>query len=179
MTVTAPLPLPAAFTPPPALMERITEILRGHRLMTVATLRADGWPQATVVNYAADGLRLYFVVSTQSQKLANLRRDPRASIAIGGLAGPPLGLSMAVRVREVSEAPEIAAVGGKFWSESRGEGFTPHPATSGSVLLMAEPLIVSLVDYDGPDAWPRLFRVEPDWRLIPIQPDHAQKEAQP
>lgn len=157
--------------PPPALMERITEVLRGHRVMTVATLRPDGWPQATVVNYAADGLRLYFVVAAQSQKLANLRRDPRASIAIGGgPAGPPLGLSMAAHVREVDQPMEMEAVNAKLWSERRGEGFTPHPTTPGSVLLTAEPVIVSLIDYNGPKAWPRLFRVEHDWRLAPIEP---------
>lgn len=165
---------------PPALLERVTEILRGHRLMTVATLRADGWPQATVVNYAADGLRLYFVVSTASQKLANLRRDPRASIAIGGGAdGPPLGLSMAVHVREVDTPRAIETVSEKLWTERRGEGFSPHPATPGSVLLAAEPIIVSLIDYHGPKAWPRLFRVEPHWRLIPIEADAALKEDQP
>lgn len=157
--------------PPPALMERINEVLRGHRVMTVATLRPDGWPQATVVNYAADGLRLYFVVAAQSQKLANLRRDPRVSIAIGGgPVGPPLGLSMAAHVREVDQPQEMEAVNAKLWSEQRGEGFTPHPATPGSVLLMAEPVIVSLIDYNGPKAWPRLFRVEHDWRLVPIEP---------
>lgn len=166
--------------PPPALLERITEILRGHRLMTVATLRADGWPQATVVNFAADGLRLYFVVSTKSQKLANLRRDPRASIAIGGgSAGPPLGLSMAVQVHEVDTPQAIQMVRSTLWTERRGEGFSPHPATPGSVLLVAEPIIVSLIDYDGPKAWPRLFRVEPHWRLVPIAPDVSQEEPLP
>lgn len=173
------MPSPETSTPS-ALLERITEILRGHRLMTVATLRADGWPQATVVNFAADGLRLYFVVSTASQKLANLRRDPRASIAIGGGAmGPPLGLSMAVRVREVDAQQTVDVVRDKLWTERSGEGFSPHPSTPGSILLAAEPVIVSLIDYDGPKAWPRLFRVEPHWRLIPIENDHSQKEIQP
>lgn len=175
-------PEPKTLSPalPPALMDRITEVLRGHRVMTIATLRADGWPQATVVNYAADGLRLYFVVSTQSQKLANLRRDPRASIAIGGgLPGRPLGLSLAVQVSEVAQPSELRAIGDKLWSERRGEGFTPHPATSGSVLLMADPSIVSLIDYDGPEAWPRLFRIERDWRLVPISDVNPSSEIQP
>lgn len=164
---------------PAALMERITEILRGHRLMTVATLREDGWPQATIVNYAADGLRLYFVVSVRSQKLVNLRRDPRASIAIGGgMAGRPLGLSLAVKVKEVVEPQAIEAVGSKLWSKRQGEGFDPHPTTPGSVLLMAEPTVLSLIDYDGPKAWPRLFRIEPDWRLSPIASSDAQAEDQ-
>lgn len=165
--------MPTIETPPAALLERIIEILKGHRVMTLATVRPDGWPQATIVNFAADGLRLYFVVSARSQKLANLRRDPRASIAIGGgMPGRPLGLSLAVRVSEVDQPDEITALGEKLWTEHRGEGFTPHPTTPGAVLLMAEPTIVSLIDYDGPEAWPRLFRTEQDWRLVPITPAH-------
>ncbi|MBO9707421.1 MAG: pyridoxamine 5'-phosphate oxidase family protein [Caulobacter sp.] len=168
---TLPPPLPAA------LLERIEGILEHHHLMTVATLRSDGWPQATIVNYVADGLRLYFVVSSVSQKLVNLRHDRRASIAIGGGSGDtPVGLSLAVHVREVVEPNEIASVNDRLWSDGRGVGFRPHPATPGSVLLAADPLIVSLIDYDGPKAWPRLFRVEPDWRLVPVDParDHPE-----
>ena len=59
------------------------QILDQYRLMTIATLRADGWPQATMVNYANDGLLIYFIVSRSSQKFANIRRDSRVSIVIG------------------------------------------------------------------------------------------------
>jgi general stress protein 26 len=165
---------PSPLAPPPAeLLERVIEILRRHRLMTVATLRADGWPQATIVNYAADGLRLYFVVSTLSQKLANIRRDHRVSIAVGGsVEGPPLGLSLAARVSEVDDLGQISAINDRLWSEKAGTGFSPHPSTPGSVLLAADPVVLSLIDYDGPKAWPRLFRVEPDWRLAPLDKIH-------
>ena len=59
------------------------EILDRYRLMAIATLRADGWPQVTMVSYANEGLLLYFVVSKQSQKYANIQRDSRVSIAVG------------------------------------------------------------------------------------------------
>ena len=59
------------------------EILDRYRLMTIATLRADGWPQATMVNYANDGLLLYFVISRDSQKFANIQRDSRVAITVG------------------------------------------------------------------------------------------------
>lgn len=35
-----------------ALKSQILSIIEAHRIMTVATLRADGWPQATTVGYA-------------------------------------------------------------------------------------------------------------------------------
>ena len=40
------------------LKRKILEVLDRHRVMTVATLRPDGWPQATTVGYASEGLTL-------------------------------------------------------------------------------------------------------------------------
>src|SRR5687767_15935738 len=40
---------------------KILKLLDEHRNMTIATLRPDGWPQATTVGYANDGLTLYFL----------------------------------------------------------------------------------------------------------------------
>jgi len=59
-------------------------ILNAHRTMAVSTLRPDGWPQTTIVGYVNDGLTLYFLIFRSSQKLANIRRDRRISIAVGG-----------------------------------------------------------------------------------------------
>lgn len=43
----------------PAIGRKIIELLDGHRIMTLATNRPDGWPQATTVGYVNDGLTLY------------------------------------------------------------------------------------------------------------------------
>ena len=43
---------------------RIVEILDRERIMTLATVRPDGWPQATTVGYVNDGLSLYFLCVT-------------------------------------------------------------------------------------------------------------------
>jgi nitroimidazol reductase NimA-like FMN-containing flavoprotein (pyridoxamine 5'-phosphate oxidase superfamily) len=59
------------------------QILDSHRLMAISTVRPDGWPQTTIVGYANNGLRLYFVIFRSSQKLANIQRDDRVSIAVG------------------------------------------------------------------------------------------------
>ena len=59
------------------------EILRNHRIMTVATVRPDGWPQATIVGYANEGWSLYFLIYRDSQKLANILRDNRVAITVG------------------------------------------------------------------------------------------------
>ena len=59
------------------------KILNEHRIMTIATVRPDGWPQATIVGYANEGLLLYFLVYRTSQKFANIAADSRIAIAVG------------------------------------------------------------------------------------------------
>jgi nitroimidazol reductase NimA-like FMN-containing flavoprotein (pyridoxamine 5'-phosphate oxidase superfamily) len=66
------------------MQENAIEILDTHRTMAISTLRADGWPQTTIVGYANEGLTLYFLIFRSSQKLANIRRDMRVSFAVGG-----------------------------------------------------------------------------------------------
>jgi nitroimidazol reductase NimA-like FMN-containing flavoprotein (pyridoxamine 5'-phosphate oxidase superfamily) len=81
-----------------ALRQKILELLDQHRLMTVATNRLDGWPQATTVGYVNDGLTLYFLCAPQSQKAQNLGRDDRISLTIDHDTSDPMaitGLSMA------------------------------------------------------------------------------------
>ena len=59
------------------MKQKAVDILQQNRLMGLATSRADGWPQATMVSYANEGLIIYFVVSRRSQKFANTERDDR------------------------------------------------------------------------------------------------------
>ena len=76
----------------------IIRLLNEHRVMTVATNRADGWPQATMVGYVNDGFLLYCFVTRDAQKYRNILRDPRVSIMIGSDNPKPLdikGLSLA------------------------------------------------------------------------------------
>jgi nitroimidazol reductase NimA-like FMN-containing flavoprotein (pyridoxamine 5'-phosphate oxidase superfamily) len=58
-------------------------ILNAHRIMTIATVRPDGWPQATIVGYANEGFRLYFLTYRSSQKFENIARDSRVAITVG------------------------------------------------------------------------------------------------
>lgn len=41
------------------IRRKILALLDQQRIMTVATLRPDGWPQATTVGYVNEGLTLY------------------------------------------------------------------------------------------------------------------------
>ena len=69
------------------LKRQIVDLLDRHRIMTIATNRADGWPQATVVGYANDGLIIYCFIGRDSQKYANMSRDPRIVRPSRGMYG--------------------------------------------------------------------------------------------
>ena len=92
------------------LKSKILELFTQHRLMTIATNRPDGWPQATTVGYVNDGLTIYFLCSPQSQKAANLAQDDRISLTIDHDVTDPMaitGLSMAAQAQPVTDPTEV------------------------------------------------------------------------
>src|SRR5512139_2079056 len=96
-----------------AIRQKILALLDQHRIMTIATVRPDGWPQATTVGYASEGLTLYFLCGPDSQKAANLARDERVSLTIDHDT-PDLmaiaGLSMAAHAQAVVDPAEASKV---------------------------------------------------------------------
>jgi len=57
-------------------------ILDANRIMTIATVRPDGWPQATIVGYANQDFRLYFLIYRTSQKFRNIAQNHRVAITV-------------------------------------------------------------------------------------------------
>ena len=145
------------------LGNQILAILSENRVMAVATLRADGWPQTTMVGYIHDGLTLYFATTRTSQKLANLLADPRISIAIGrhDQNGPNLrGLSMAATATEVADPDAVGRLNTLLLERyPEQEVFAPRGVSI--AVLKVSPLFVSLIDVgDGPDP-AVLLRIDP------------------
>lgn len=134
------------------LRRRIVALLEQHRVMTIATLRPDGWPQATTVGYASDGLQLYFLCGLDSQKAANLARDDRVSLTVDDDTAQVMqitGLSMAARAQRVVAADEadkaLRLLMAKYPPQ---EGLTlPMPTASDVAIYRVTPTVVSLLDY--------------------------------
>lgn len=60
----------------------ILNLMKRHNVMTLATVRADGFPQATTVGYANEGFDLYFSCDKSSQKAKNIRKCDKVSATI-------------------------------------------------------------------------------------------------
>lgn len=126
------------------------EILERHGVMALATVRPDGWPQATMVGYVNDELTLYFLISRTSQKFHNLAADDRVSIAIGSApadAAGIQGLSMAAHAWEVRDEPYRARFTGRLLERHPGYFEPTHIDFAASALMRARPFIVTIVDF--------------------------------
>ena len=129
---------------------QIVDLLNEHRIMTIATNREDGWPQATVVAYANDGVIIYCLISRDSQKWANIVRDPRVSLAIARDYPQPLqikGLSIAARAVEVTDPGEIDHVAEILLRRYPEYKVMPRPDPHAVPTLRLTPEIVSVLDY--------------------------------
>lgn len=60
----------------------ILHLLAHHNICTIATVRGDGYPQATTVAYVNDGFEIYFVAGRESQKVANIRKNNKVSLTV-------------------------------------------------------------------------------------------------
>jgi nitroimidazol reductase NimA-like FMN-containing flavoprotein (pyridoxamine 5'-phosphate oxidase superfamily) len=137
-----------------SMKQKILSLLEGHRIMTIATLRPDGWPQATTVGYANEGLTLWFLCGLESQKAKNLARDDRVSITIDHDTPDILsitGLSMAARAHRVSDRAEAEKVLGmlplKYPDAPPATLELKMPAPDDVALFRVVPEIISVLDY--------------------------------
>lgn len=129
---------------------QVVELLNRHRIMTIATNRPDGWPQATVVGYANDGLIIYCFIARDGQKYTNIMHDPRVSLAIANDYPQPLqikGLSMAARVVVVEDSGEIEHAIGILLRRYPEYKVMPRPNPAAVPMLRITPEIVSILDY--------------------------------
>lgn len=60
----------------------VYSVMDGAGDLTLATIRPDGYPQATTVSFAHDGLRLYVGIGRDSQKARNIRANNKVSLTI-------------------------------------------------------------------------------------------------
>jgi PPOX class probable F420-dependent enzyme len=131
---------------------KILALLDQHRNMTIATLRADGWPQATTVGYANEGLTLYFLCGPDSQKAVNLARDDRVSLTIDNDTPQVMeitGLSMAAHAQVVTDPKEaenaLHLLMQKYPEQESSP--LPMPRLDEVRIFRVTPVVISVLDY--------------------------------
>lgn len=126
------------------------QILNDNRIMSIATMRPDGWPQSTIVGYANEGWRLYFLIYRTSQKFENISHDNRVSISVGH---EPRTLSQIKAVYAGCHAHEVTDLAERShaWKllAERHPNLTDlaPPGTAEVATMSAECKYVSVLDY--------------------------------
>jgi PPOX class probable F420-dependent enzyme len=136
--------------------------LKAHHNMSLATVRPDGYPQATTVAYAHDGLTLYFACDRNSQKMRNLRRSSKVSITINKdwagwmkITGLSIGGRAKVLERAAEERRALALLSRKF-KDMKGLSAEDLASTA---FVRVQPKVISVLDYRRGFGWTRLVRV--------------------
>jgi nitroimidazol reductase NimA-like FMN-containing flavoprotein (pyridoxamine 5'-phosphate oxidase superfamily) len=135
-----------------SIRAEIIGLLDEHRIMSLATLRPDGWPQATTVGYVNDGLTLHFLCGKDSQKAKNLMRNDRVSLTIDHDVSDPMaikGLSMAARATLVPDQSQMQQMMRVMLPKKYPE-YAAAMGTmdlSGVAIFKVTPELISVLDY--------------------------------
>ena len=132
------------------LREEIFSILKASGEMTVATVRPDGYPQATTVNYVSDGFVIYFGCAAESHKVRNIACNDKVSLTVT----PPhfnwediRGLSIGGRAAPVTDAQEISRVSELMLRKSPQILRYALTGKKGVFLVRIIPEVISVLDY--------------------------------
>ena len=101
---------------------RIRTFLDTKEVVVLATVQEDGAPLAMPMWFLHDATALTMISVAGTQKIRNLRRDPRVCvIAEGGASGDVRGVSVHGRVEFLADSPERRALAERFI-----ERYRPH-----------------------------------------------------
>lgn len=128
----------------------IRELLAGQKDMTIATIRPDGFPQATVVSFVNEGTDIYFGCGDHSQKAENIARDDRVSCTItapytdwNDICGLSLG-GHAARIADPGELQRIEQLFITKFPQVMDYAIGPP---EGVAFIRVRPKVVSVLDY--------------------------------
>ena len=134
----------------PALREEILSVLKGATDMTIATIRPDGYPQATTVSYVIDGLAIYFGCAAESQKAQNIAYNNKVSLTVTlpyfsweGIRGLSMG-GMAKSVTDMNEINRVSELMLRKFPQILEYALA---GKKGLFLVRITPEVISLLDY--------------------------------
>jgi PPOX class probable F420-dependent enzyme len=103
---------------PPVLAERaIQGFLATRPIAVLATVQADGAPLAMPMWFLHDPATLTMISVADTQKVRNLRRDPRVCVVVeaaGADGGDARGVTVQGRVEFLPDGPERVALAERF-----------------------------------------------------------------
>jgi general stress protein 26 len=130
------------------LKNRITEYIEKCRFCTIATVSADGQPNASTVAFNNVGMDIYFNTARDSKKIQNILSNPRVAIAMRKPRLPKTdqeitgiqysGTAKILSDDEISKAPKRVVARNRLFNSLK---------PGSSVIVKVTPLEIYLIDY--------------------------------
>lgn len=135
-----------------SMQEFILGLIDNGKDLTLATIRPDGYPQATTVSYANDGMTIYVGIGKDSQKANNIRRCNKVSLTINSDYqdwNQIKGLSMGALAEIMSSPEEIKhATDCMIKRFPQVADFVKSPQAADFALLRITPQVISVLNYE-------------------------------
>ncbi len=135
-----------------ATRDFVQHIIEHARDLTLATIRPDGYPQATTVSYANDGLTIYIGIGKDSQKAKNIRHCNKVSLTINEDYqdwNHIKGVSMGATAEILTDSEEIKrATGCMLKRYPQISEWAQSDVATDIVLLKITPQVVSVLNYE-------------------------------
>ena len=134
----------------PRLKQEILSILDDASDMTIATVREDGYPQATTVSYVNNGLNIYFGCAANSQKAKNIDRDSKVSLTVDlpyTSWNDIRGLSIGGRAERITNPQEVAQASQLMFEKFPQIARYAPAELEDIVLFRVTPEVISVLDY--------------------------------
>ncbi|HJV86257.1 MAG TPA: pyridoxamine 5'-phosphate oxidase family protein [Noviherbaspirillum sp.] len=132
--------------------EFIQDIIDNGKDLTLATIRPDGYPQATTVSYANDGLTIYVGIGKDSQKANNIRHCEKVSLTINAEYkdwNHIKGLSMGATAQLLEDQNEIRRATECMVKRYPQVTEWAQPGENMDiVMLKITPKVISVLDYE-------------------------------
>ncbi len=130
------------------LKKRITEYIDKCRFCTIATITADGQPNASTVFFNNAGMDIYFNTDRDSKKIRNLSSNPRVAITMQRPRLPKTdqemkgiqysGNAKILSDDEIAKAPKAVVARDKVFNSLK---------PGSSVVVKVTPREIYLIDY--------------------------------
>jgi PPOX class probable F420-dependent enzyme len=132
----------------------IAEFLAAHMKVQIGTLDATGAPHLTTLYYVLDEGRIAFWTYASSQKVLNLRRDPRIACLVedGDAYFDLRGVSIRGRARILDDIEDIKALGTRVATVMAG-GIDLGPEGEAIVAHQATKRVGIIVEADKVASW--------------------------
>lgn len=135
-----------------AMNDFILNILNRGKDLTLATIRSDGYPQATTVSYANEGLTIYIGIGKNSQKANNIRHCNKVSLTVNNDYdnwNHIKGVSMGAIAEILTDQNEIRHAGQCILKRfPQAAELAQSPQAADMLLLRIHPQVISVLDYE-------------------------------